>query len=128
MPYGLASAPRIFQSMINKILRDFLQKCVIAYLDNILIYSPDLETHKKQVRLVLQRRLWQHNLYVKAEKCKFHKTKISFLGYITDTSGVSMDQKKIDAVLNWPTPQTIKDKGSWDLQTSTVGLSEITAS
>lgn len=82
----------------------------ICHLDNILIYSPDPNSHIKHMHLVLQR-LLQHQFYVKADKCKFHnknKENISFLGYNINTLGVSMDQKKVNALLDWPTPQTVK--------------------
>lgn len=65
-------------------------------------------SHIQHVCMVLQK-LLQHQLYVKTGKCKFHKDNITFLGYIIDTTGVFMDQKKVDAVLNWPTPPIIKE-------------------
>lgn len=105
MPYGLALAPSIFQKMINEVLRDFLDKCVIAYLNDILIYFG----HVKHVHLVLQR-LLQHQLYVEVEKCElFFKKSISFLGYNINITEVSMDNKKMKTVLDWPTPQTVKE-------------------
>lgn len=73
MPFGLANSPSIFQSFMNNIFRDMLDKWVIVYIDNILIYSNSMEEHIQQVRLVLQR-LLQYQLYAKAEKCEFHQT------------------------------------------------------
>lgn len=67
----------------------------------------DFSSHVNHIHLVLQRHL-QHQLYVKGEKCKFHKEGIAFLGYNISAQGISMNQKKVDAVLNWPTPQTVK--------------------
>ena len=97
MPFGLTNAPVVFQSMINDVLRDFLDHFVYVYLDDILIYSPVLETHKKHVELVLQR-LLQNQLFVKAEKSEFHADTISFLGFIVATGRVQMDPAKVSAV------------------------------
>uniref|UniRef100_A0AAQ4RMY4 ribonuclease H n=1 Tax=Gasterosteus aculeatus aculeatus TaxID=481459 RepID=A0AAQ4RMY4_GASAC len=80
--------------MINDVLRDFLDHFVYVYIDDILIYSPDLDTHKRQVELVLQR-LLDNGLYVKAEKSEFHATTVSFLGFIVAPGNVQMDSAKV---------------------------------
>ncbi|KAL0153008.1 hypothetical protein M9458_051687, partial [Cirrhinus mrigala] len=108
MPYGLANSPSVFQSFINEIFRDLLNKCVIAYIDDILIYSPDLNQHIKDVKTVLAR-LQQHQLYAKLEKCEFHISKTTFLGYIVSHHGVEMDKSKTQAVTEWPLPKTVKE-------------------
>uniref|UniRef100_A0A3B1KEA5 Gypsy retrotransposon integrase-like protein 1 n=1 Tax=Astyanax mexicanus TaxID=7994 RepID=A0A3B1KEA5_ASTMX len=108
MSYGLANAPAVFQSFMNDIFRDMLDKFVIIFIDDILIYSPDMPTHIQHVRLVLQR-LLEHRLFAKAEKCEFHKQRIAFLGYIISSTGVTMNDEKVSAVTSWPVPQTIKD-------------------
>ncbi len=70
---------------------------------------PDsLDTHVKHVRAVLKR-LIQHQLYAKIQKCEFHQTQISFLGYVISSEGVTMDDSKVQAVLNWPKPTTVKE-------------------
>ncbi|KAL0163510.1 hypothetical protein M9458_039263 [Cirrhinus mrigala] len=97
MPYGLANAPAVFQSFINEILKDFLNKFVIAYIDDILIFSKSEAEHITHVRAVLFR-LLDHQLYVKAEKCEFHVHQTSFLGYQVSHQGVKMDSSKIQAV------------------------------
>lgn len=107
MPFGLANSPSVFQSFKNDIFRDMLDKWVIVYIDDILIYSNSMEEHIRQVRLVLQR-LIQYKLYAKLEKCEFPQTSISFLGYIISQEEVAMDEKKVRGVLDWPLPQTIK--------------------
>lgn len=86
--------------MINDVLRDFLPRFLISNIDDILIYSLDLESHVENVRFSIQK-LLNNQLYVEAETCGFHKIKISFLGYNIDTARVSMDQKKEHAVLQW---------------------------
>ncbi len=108
MPFGLANSPSVFQSFINDVFRDMLNRWVIVYIDDILIYSTTLEDHIKQVRAV-HRRLIDHQLYAKAEKCEFHQESVSFLGYVISSGGVAMDDKKIHSVVNWLQPTTLKE-------------------
>jgi len=108
MPFGLKNAPATFQSFINSVLRPYLEKSVILYLDDILIYSKDLKEHHKQVREVLQA-LINNNLYAKLEKCEFDKEKVEFLGYVLSGQGVTTDPKKIESIKDWPQPNNLKD-------------------
>ncbi|KAI2665817.1 Transposon Tf2-9 polyprotein [Labeo rohita] len=108
MPFGLANSPSYFQAFINEVFRDMLNRFVIVYIDDILIFSNSLHEHVNHVRTVLQR-LISHHLYGKEEKCEFHQDRISFLGYIISSAGVAMDEKKVNAVLNWPRPTTLKE-------------------
>lgn len=89
MPYGLSSAPSVFQCLINDILRYMLGMCVVTSID-ILVYSISLEEHLVHVCQVFKK-LLQHQLFVKAVKCIFHQHTISFLGYIISSGGVAMD-------------------------------------
>ncbi len=102
MPYGLANSPAVFQSFINEIFRDLL-KYVVAYIDDILIYSKSEDEHIDNVRTVLSR-LLENQLYVKAEKCEFHVKQTTFLGYHISHEGVRMDETKVRAVTAWPQP------------------------
>ncbi len=77
MPFGLVNSPSVFQAFINDVFRDMLNRWVIVYMDDILIYSDSLETHISHVRAVLQR-IISHQLYAKAEKCEFHQTSTMF--------------------------------------------------
>ncbi|KAL2095578.1 hypothetical protein ACEWY4_007726 [Coilia grayii] len=107
MPFGLTNAPAIFQGLVNDVLRDMLDRFVFVYLDDILIFSKDLEEHKQHVRLVL-RRLLENSLFVKAEKCEFHAKSVAFLGYIVAEGAIQMDPTKVSAVTSWPVPKNRK--------------------
>ncbi|KAK3506722.1 hypothetical protein QTP70_017705 [Hemibagrus guttatus] len=108
MPFGLTNALALFQSLINGVFQDILGKWVIAYIDNILVYSTSLEEHMRHVREVLSR-LQRHRLFVKPEKCEFHQSTMSFLGYVITRQGVEMDVTKVQAVTEWPSPSTVKE-------------------
>ncbi|KAL0170112.1 hypothetical protein M9458_034708, partial [Cirrhinus mrigala] len=108
MPYGLANAPSVFQDFMHEIFREYLDKFLVIYIDDILIYSPSLQEHRLHVRKVLSK-LREFHLFLKAEKCTFHQSHTQFLGYHIDASGVSMDNSKVEAIVNWPAPSTVKE-------------------
>ncbi|KAK3565138.1 hypothetical protein QTP86_000246 [Hemibagrus guttatus] len=108
MPFGLTNAPAVFQALINGVFQDLLGKWVIAYIDDILMYSASLEEHVLHVREVLSR-LQHHHLYVKLEKCEFHQSTVTFLGYVVSRRGVEMDVVKVQAVTDWPAPTTVRE-------------------
>ena len=99
MPFGLSIAPSLFQAFINYVLHCMLGKVVIAYIDNIIIYSPDLESHVQQVCSVLKQPL-EKSLCVNSEKCEFHLQSVYFLVYIISAKGTVMADHKIDSVVN----------------------------
>uniref|UniRef100_A0A1A8EUU3 ribonuclease H n=1 Tax=Nothobranchius korthausae TaxID=1143690 RepID=A0A1A8EUU3_9TELE len=103
MPFGLTNAPAVFQCLINDVLKDTINKFVLVYLDDILIFAPDRDSHVQHVRAVLQR-LLENQLYCKAEKCEFHTTQTKFLGHVVSPCSVQMDKAKVQAVLNWAVP------------------------
>ncbi|KAI2651181.1 Transposon Tf2-9 polyprotein [Labeo rohita] len=92
----------------NEIFRDMLHQFVVIYIDDILIYSRNPKEHFHHVKRVLQSLRKQH-LLLKAEKCEFNLTTVQFLGYIITSDRVQMDQKKVQAVAEWPQPQTVKE-------------------
>ena len=108
MPFGLTNAPAVFQALINDVLRDMLDRFVFVYLDDILIFSKNPSEHVQHVRQVLTR-LLKNNLFVKAEKCEFHVSKVAFLGYVVSEGRLLMDPKKVEAVRDWPVPKSIKE-------------------
>jgi len=89
MPFGLTNAPAAFQRFVNTIFADMLDICVVVYLDDILIYSEDMESHQQHVREVL-RRLRLHGLFAKPEKCEFHSDSVEYLGYHLSPDGLTM--------------------------------------
>jgi len=99
MPCGLVNAPGTFQTVRNQILREFLDHGVIVYLDDILIYSENMEDHINLVQKVLDL-LRQHDLAVSLKKSVFHQDEVKFLGYILKTSGVTMRDRKVKGVQN----------------------------
>ncbi|KAK3540671.1 hypothetical protein QTP70_034527 [Hemibagrus guttatus] len=108
MPYGLTNAPSVFQDFIHEVLREFLHRFVLVYIDDILIYSRNLAEHCHHVAEVLTR-LREFQLFLKAEKCSFHQPSVQFLRYKIDSSDIQMDEGKVTAIRNWPTPTTVKE-------------------
>lgn len=108
MPFGLTNAPAVFQALINDVLRGFLNRFAVVYLDDILIFSSSLDEHVSHVRQVLGR-LLENRLFVKAEKCKFHIEQVSLLGYIIRQGSLQADPEKGRTVEKWPVPKTRKE-------------------
>lgn len=108
MPFGLPNAPAVFQSLINNAFQDMLDKDIIAYIDDILIYSSSFDKHARHVRAMLTC-LQRNHLYVNLEKCEFHCTTITFLRYVISQQGVGMDQANVHAITEWPEPTTLKE-------------------
>ena len=105
MPFGLTNALVTFQGFINYALQDLLDICCIAYLDDIHIYSDDDAEHVEHVWPVLKR-LQEHGLYVKLEKCEFHTRRVGFVGYVVTPNGMSMEEDHVSTIRDWPEPQT----------------------
>jgi len=97
MPFGLINAPTTCQKMINDALRQYLNIFVIAYLDDIMIYSITLKKHVQHVSQILEC-LNQRNLRLKSKKCEFHREKVDFLEFVVERHGIRMDSEKVKAV------------------------------
>ena len=108
MPFGLSNTPSAFQHFMNNVFSNLLDVCIVVYLDNLLIYSPDSDTHVSHVHEVL-RCLCKHSLFAKAEKCEFHSTSVEYLGYVLSPGGLTMAQDKIKTILDWPELCKVKD-------------------
>ena len=112
MPMGLSNAPATFQTFMNDIFADVADLFVIVYLDDILIFSDDMKSHKKHVRLVLQR-LKDNNLFAKLSKCTFHTDTIDYLGFIVSPRGLHMDPAKTRVIEEWPPPKNLRETQSF---------------
>ncbi|OAO89236.1 hypothetical protein AXX17_ATUG02470 (mitochondrion) [Arabidopsis thaliana] len=104
MPFGLTNNPAAFMKLMNNIFREFLDKFVIVFIDDILIYSRSRKEHVEHLRIVLQR-LRDHQLFVKLSKCSFWQKKIGFLGHVISEDGVAVDPEKITTITHWPRPK-----------------------
>jgi len=100
MQFGTTNPPADFEGYINDTIQEALDCFTSAYLDDILIYSNSIEEHDEHVKWVIER-LLKAGLYLKPEKCEFHKETIKYLGLIISKKGISMDQDKVDTVWNW---------------------------
>lgn len=107
MPFGLCNAPSTFQATMNDIFRALLRKIVIVFFDDILVFSPTTEAHLDHLSQVFSI-LDEHRFHVKPSKCSFCKSQIAYLGHIVSAGTVAPDPSKIQGVLEWPTPKTIK--------------------
>lgn len=112
MPYGLTGAPATFQSVMNHILAPLLRKCVVVFIDDILIYSKTKEEHIQHVKQVFQL-LQEHQFKVRLSKCSFAKQQLHYLGHVLTPNGVSTDSSKVRDVQNWPSPQSVKEVRSF---------------
>ncbi|KAK1435415.1 hypothetical protein QVD17_01178 [Tagetes erecta] len=107
MPFGLMNAPATFQSIMNDIFRPLLRHKVVIFFDDILIYSPTWAAHLNDLEEVFNILLHNH-FRANHQKCSFGQQSIDYLGHIIDGQGVSMDPKKVSAVVDWPTPRNLR--------------------
>jgi len=107
MPFGLSNAPSTFQNTMNSLFQPHLRRFVIVFFDDILVYSRTLEEHLVHLEIVFQC-LLQHQFFLKHSKCTFGQNSLSYLGHIVSAQGVGPDPEKIQAMLDWPTPQNCK--------------------
>jgi hypothetical protein len=112
LPFGLTNAPATFQAAMNHIFGPMLNKFVLVYIDDILIYSKTAEEHQQHLRQVLQV-LRDHKLYAKLAKCSFGRSEVNYLGHIVSAEGVKVDPRKTAAVVNWPRPQGLSEMRSF---------------
>ena len=108
MPFGLTNAPAYFMYLMNKVFMDYLDKFVVVFIDDILVFSRNEEEHEEHLRLVLQR-LRENQLYAKLSKCEFWLKEVSFLGHVISEGGVSVDPGKVRDVLEWEAPQNVSE-------------------
>ena len=112
MPFGLTNAPAAFMDLMNRIFGPYLDKFVIVFIDDILVYSSSKEEHTEHLRIILQT-LREHQLYAKFIKCKFWLDRVAFLGHVVSAEGISVDPQKIEAIVDWKSPTNITEVRSF---------------
>ncbi|KAA3487640.1 DNA/RNA polymerases superfamily protein [Gossypium australe] len=110
--FGLTNAPAVFMDLMNRIFKLYLDRFVVVFIDDILIYSWDETEHAKHLRIVLQT-LREKQLYVKFSKCEFWLHEVSLLGHIVSASGIRVDSSKISAILEWKSPRNMSEVHSF---------------
>ncbi|KAJ9557076.1 hypothetical protein OSB04_011690 [Centaurea solstitialis] len=105
MPFGLTNAPAVFMDLMNRVCRPYLDKFVIVFIDDILIYSGSKEDHEHHLRLILEL-LKAEQLYAKFSKCEFWIREVHFLGHVVNEEGIHVDPAKVEAVKKWEAPKT----------------------
>ena len=106
MPFGLCNAPATFQREMNRIFLDFIGECMFVYIDDIIIFSKNIEEHIKHLKLVFEI-LYENGLKINFEKGTFFKTEVVLLGHILSTKGISPVPEKVKVIVNWLPPKNI---------------------
>jgi hypothetical protein len=108
MSFGLTNAPVYFMYLMNIVFIEYLDKFIMVFIDNILVYSRSEEENEEHLHLVLQK-LRDHRLYAKLSKCEFWLKQVAFLGHIISNGGISVDPSKVQDVLSWKAPTSVGD-------------------
>ncbi|GJU26445.1 putative reverse transcriptase domain-containing protein [Tanacetum coccineum] len=106
MPFGLTNAPSIFMDLINRVCRPMLDKSVIVFINDIIVYFKSKEEHEVHLREILET-LRKERLYAKFLKCEFWLQEVQFLGHVINSEGLKVDPAKIEAVMNWQAPKNV---------------------
>ncbi|GBG63083.1 hypothetical protein CBR_g36568 [Chara braunii] len=112
MPFGLTNAPATFQRCMNDLFRPWLDKFVVVYLDDILVFSETLQEHQGHLRQVLEK-LREANFKINAKECEWAKTQVLYLGHVLDGDGIKLEDSKIAAIRDWSTPRTLTELRSF---------------
>jgi hypothetical protein len=106
MLFGVTNAPRVFMEYINRIFHSYLDRFVVVFINDILVFSKSEEEHAEHLRIVL-RTLQEKKLYAKLSKCEFWLKEVSFLGHVVSSGDIAVDPQKVDAVFQWGTPESV---------------------
>jgi hypothetical protein len=112
MSFGLTNAPAYFMFLINTVFMPELDKFVVVFIDDILVYSKNEKDHEEHLRIILTR-LRDHKVHAKFSKCKFWLKKVPFLGHVLSENGVSADPSKVQEVMDWKAPTTVPEVRSF---------------
>jgi hypothetical protein len=112
MSFGLTNALAYFMYLMNKVFMEYLDKFVVVFIDDILVYSRIEEEHEEHLHLALQK-LREHRLYAKLSKCEFWMKQVAFLGHVISKGGISVDPSKVQDVLSWNAPTSVGDSQSF---------------
>ncbi|XP_074288816.1 uncharacterized protein LOC141613972 [Silene latifolia] len=121
MPFGLSNAPSTFIRLMTEVLRPYLDRFVVVYFDDILVYRPSKEEHLKHLQVLFET-LREHRLYGKLEKRSFMQSEVQFLGSIISARGIIVDQEKVKAIKTWPNPKNIRDLFEVECDASGIGV------
>ena len=108
MAFQLTNTPTAFMDLMNRVFNPYLDKFVIVFIDDILVYSKNANDHALHLRIVLQT-LRNRQLYAKFSKCEFWINEVVFLGHVISGAGIFMDPRKIEAIVNWEQPKNVSE-------------------
>jgi hypothetical protein len=106
MSFGLTNAPAYFMYLMNSVFMQQLDKFVVVFIDDILIYAKNLKDHAQHLHVILQR-LRDHHLYAKFSKCEFWLDTVKFMGHTISSDGISVDPSKVQEVMDWKPPTSV---------------------
>lgn len=112
MSFGLTNAPALSMNLMNMVFMEYLDKFVVVFIDNILIYSKNDEEHAEHLKLMLEK-LREHQLYAKFSKCIFWLKEVAFLGHVLSMGDIAMDPSKVNDVLSWGQPKSVTEVRSF---------------
>jgi len=108
MPFGLTNAPSLFMDLMNRVFHEYLDSFVVVFIDDILVYSANHEKHEEHLNIVLEK-LREKKLFAKFKKCEFWLEEVAFLGHVVSKDGLAVDPAKVQAVVEWEMPTSVRE-------------------